>query len=185
MEEKEFEVAMVFRQTVRYRVRATDRDAAEQRAADLWQSGRADNLAEEWARLEEVRVVDAPDEEACGHDCDEVLRFLRDRELVIEALDPDAFNPTVHDALSADDVARHLEWSRADGTPDVPRASRSLERLCAAHRVVCFTRPRVRRGERGEIRLHCTPQHLERLSSLLDLPGDEGEQVMTSAAESA
>jgi hypothetical protein len=34
--------------------------------------------------------------------------------------------------------------------------------------VVCFQRERVRAGERGEIRLYCTPEYLEALSSSVD-----------------
>jgi hypothetical protein len=110
--------------------------------------------------------VDLPGEDVRAADREAALRFLRDRELVIERLSEDAFNPDVHDALSAEEVARHLGWTD-EGVGDEGRASRALERLCAEHRVVCFGRPRVRAGERGEVRLYCTPQHLERLSLLM------------------
>jgi hypothetical protein len=70
--------------------------------------------------------------------------------------------------VSAEDVASHMGWRRRDRTLDNARAGRALDLLCKAHRVVCFTRPRVRAGERGEIRLFCTPQHLEKLTALLE-----------------
>ncbi len=170
MEDKQFEVDVVYRVTVRYAVSAPDRESAERLAQEMWQAEEEGVGGTEVCELEAVRVAGAVDIEECGRDCDDVLRFLRDRELVIERLDEDAFNPTVHDAVSAEEVARHLAWTDEAGILDVSRATRTLERLCDEHRVVCFSRPRVRRGERGEIRLYCTPQHLERLSSLVDEP---------------
>ncbi|HEX2092005.1 MAG TPA: hypothetical protein VHG28_06360, partial [Longimicrobiaceae bacterium] len=175
MPEKQYEVDVVYRVTVRYAVTAPDRETAERMATEMWQSEEEGIGEEEVCVLESVQVVDAPDGEGCGRDCEEVLRFLRDRELVIERLDEDAFNPTVHDAMSAEEVARHLGWAREGGELDQVRAMRALERLCLERRVVCFSRPRVRQGERGEIRLYCTPQHLERLSALLvEFVGDAG-----------
>jgi len=179
MERKRYEVEVVYREMVRYVVDAENGAEAERQAVEMWQRGEegADPDAEyEWAELEGVHVLEVPSEEECGQDCSEVLRFLRDRELVIERLDEDAFNPTVHDAVSAEDVARHFGWKREGGVVDVPRAARALDRLCGQHRVVCFDRPRVRKGERGEIRLYCTPQHLERLCALLDDPGTEAAE---------
>ncbi len=170
MEDKQFEVDVVYRVTVRYAVTAPDRETAERIAREMWQAEEDGVGGVEVCELEDVQVAELVDPEGCGRDCEEVLRFLRDRELVIERLDEDAFNPTVHDAVSAEEVARHLGWAGEGGEHDVARAVRALERLCSDHRVVCFSRPRVRRGERGEIRLYCTPQHLERLSGLLDEP---------------
>lgn len=168
--EKQYEVDVVYRQRVRYLVSAPDREAAESLARERWREGEEGDAGGELAELVSVQVADAPGEEECGRDCDAVLRFLRDRELVIERLDEDAFNPTIHDAVSAEEVARHLGWLREDRSFDVSRATRALERLCADHRVVALPRERVRRGERGEIRLYCTPQHLERLSALVKEP---------------
>lgn len=187
MEQKQYEVDVVYRATVRYVVSAPDREAAERLATKKWLAEEEGVDGSEWCELEMVTVMDAPDEEGCGRDCDEVFRFLRDRELVIERLDEDAFNPTVHDAVSAEDVVHRLGWTDASGAPDTARASRALERLCAQHRVVCFSRPRVRRGERGEIRLFCTPQHLERLSALLDDPqvAAQTEQDQAAVAQPA
>lgn len=104
-----------------------------------------------------------------------VLRFLREREQdLIEQLRKDVADPRAHDAVSADEVAFHLGWVHRDAAggvrPQTERAARVLERLCAEHRVVCFSRPRMRRGEEGEIRLYCTQQHLDALSRLLQEP---------------
>lgn len=182
MAERRYEVDVVYRVTVRYAVDAPDRETAERLACEMWQADEEGVDGSEWCELESVAVADEEDEAGGGHDCEEVLRFLRDRELVIERLSEDAFNPEVHDAVSAEEVARHLAWER-EGESDVPRAARALERLCAEHRVVCFSRPRARRGERGEIRLYCTPQHLERLSALLDdgVPEPENEPATAEA----
>jgi hypothetical protein len=169
MELKRYEVELVFRQTARYTVEAADRESAERAAVAHWKRGEVrGEVGAECCDLLSVQVVDLPGEEARAADRESALRFLRDRELVIEKLSDDAFNPSVHDALSAEEVARHLGWSAGGGDgPDVARASRALERLCSDRRVVCFGRARVRSGERGEVRLYCTPQHLERLSLLM------------------
>ena len=166
---KRFEIEITFQQTVRYAVDASSRKAAEQLALEQWKDGDEENaIGSECCTLVGVHSSEVPDGEGCARDAEKALRYLRDRELVIEMLDEDAFNPTIHDAVSAEDVALHLGWRRRDRMPDTPRASRALDHLCSARRVVCFTRPRVRSGERGEIRLYCTPQHLEKLSALLD-----------------
>ncbi len=172
MDVKQFEVEVVYQQRTRYLVEAIDEEEAERIALDQWQSEEEEDLlydedSEEVVAVSAVEIQDVQSAE----DRATVLRFLRDRELVIEALDRDLFNPTVHDAVSAEDVALRLGWTRPDPngapTPDIARAARTLEALCQEQQVVCFTRPRVRRGERGEIRLYCTPQHLERLAALL------------------
>ncbi|MDB4950830.1 MAG: hypothetical protein JWM27_3479 [Gemmatimonadetes bacterium] len=168
MELKRYEVEVVYRQTARYSVEAPDRAAAERAATAHWKRGDVrGEVGPECCELESVRVVDLPGEDARAADRAAALRFLRDRELVIERLSDDAFNPCVHDALSAEEVARHVGWTTEADEADAARASRALERLCSERRVVCFSRPRVRTGERGDIRLYCTPQHLERLSMLM------------------
>jgi len=172
MDSKRFEVEISFRQTVRFRVEAKDRKAAERVALERWRAGDPPHQpGTECCDVLSVAAHDVPDEERLVRDCDAAYRYLRDRELVIETLDGDAFNPTVHDAVTAEEVAAHLGWRRKDAagaaSPDVQRAARVLDQLCAARRVVCFTRPRLRAGERGEVRLFCTPQHLERLSALI------------------
>lgn len=170
MEQKRFEVEITFRQTVRYAVDAKDRKVAERIAVDRWRNGEeGGTLGIDCAEVIAVAASERPTEDRQCRDCDAAFRYLRDRELVIEMLDTDAFNPTVHDAVSAEDVAIHVGWKRKDdpSLADAARAARALDRLCSEHRVVCFTRPRVRASERGEVRLYCTPQHLERLSDLL------------------
>ncbi|HSU12556.1 hypothetical protein [Longimicrobium sp.] len=166
---KRFEVEITFKQTVRYAVDAATRKAAEELALDQWKDGdEANAVGSECCDLVNVNSAEVPNEEGCARDADKAFRYLRDRELVIEMLDEDAFNPSVHDAVSAEDVAIHLGWRRKDRAPDTARAGRALDALCRSRRVVCFTRPRVRAGERGEIRLFCTPQHLEKLTGLLE-----------------
>lgn len=172
MDQKRYEVEITFRQTLRYAVDASSRKVAEQRAMQRWKAGdEAWVVGSECCELVEVRTNSVPCDDRCQKDALEAYRYLRDRELVIETLDDDAFNPTVHDAVSAEEVAIHLGWKRrgdgVEGLPDTARAARALDRLCGERRVVCFTRSRMRAGERGEIRLYCTPQHLAMLSSLI------------------
>ena len=172
MDQKRFEVEITFRQTLRYAVDAGNRKLAEREAMQRWKAGdEAFVIGSECCELVDVRTQPVPCDDRCEKDALEAYRYLRDRELVIETLDEDAFNPTVHDAVSAEEVAIHLAWKRrgdgVDGLPDTPRAARALNRLCGERRVVCFTRERVRAGEKGEIRLYCTPQHLALLSSLI------------------
>lgn len=170
MPHKRFEVEITFQQTVRYAVDAASRKAAEELALDQWKEGdEAGAVGSECCELVGVRTCEVPGAEGCARDADKAFRYLRDRELVIEQLSDDAFDPIIHDAVSAEDVAIHVGWKRTDKSVDTPRASRALDALCNARRVVCFTRPRVRAGERGDIRLYCTPQHLEKLTGLLDL----------------
>jgi hypothetical protein len=166
---KRYEVEITFQQTVRYAVDAATRKAAEEMAVEQWRDGDEGNaVGSECCDLVAVTSSEVPNEEGCARDAEKAHRYLRDRELVIEMLDDDAFNPSIHDAVSAEDVAIHLGWRRKDKLPDTSRASRALDTLCRSRRVVCFTRPRVRAGERGEIRLFCTPQHLEKLCNLLE-----------------
>ncbi|HYJ80332.1 MAG TPA: hypothetical protein VEW03_12045 [Longimicrobiaceae bacterium] len=166
---KRYEVEITFQQTVRFAVDAASPRTAEQAALEQWREGDEENaVGTECCTLVGVQAAQVPDEEGCARDADKALRYLRDRELVIETLDDDVFNPSVHDAVSAEDVAVHLGWRRRDRLPDTARAARSLDHLCRTRRVVCFNRPRARAGERGDIRLYCTPQHLEKLSALLD-----------------
>lgn len=168
MAEKRFEIEITFQQTVRYAVDAPTRKAAEALALDQWKEGdEANAVGSECCELVGVEAAEVPDGEGCTRDAEKAYRYLRDRELVIEMLDEDAFNPTIHDAVSAEDVAIHLGWRRRDRSTDTPRAARALDLLCNARRVICFNRARVRAGERGEIRLYCTPQHLELLTGII------------------
>jgi hypothetical protein len=184
MDQKRFEVEITFQQTLRYAVDAGNRKHAEREAMQRWKTGdEAAVVGSECCELVAVFAQPVPCDDRCQRDAQEAYRYLRDRELVIEALDEDQFNPTVHDAVSAEEVAIHLGWKRrgdgVDGQIDTPRAARALDRLCAERRVVCFTRNRVRLGEKGEIRLYCTPQHLALLSSMI--LEDELEPAGTAA----
>jgi hypothetical protein len=172
MDHKQYEVEITFQQTVRIAVDADDPDGAERAAMDRWQGGDPDAVVgSDCCDVVGLRATELPDEDSAFRDAEKVFRYLRDRELVIEMLDGDAFNPTIHDAVSAEEVAIHFNWIRKggdlEGLPAIPRAARALDRLCERKRVVCLERERVRAGERGQIRLYCTPQHLELLTALV------------------
>jgi hypothetical protein len=108
------------------------------------------------------------DDEEIDSDARAAYRYLRDRELVIGTLDDGAFDSSIHNAVSAEDVAIDLGWRRKDGLADSARADRALDALCKSRRVVCFTQPWIRAGEHREMRLFCTPQHLALLAERLD-----------------
>jgi len=167
MEPNEYEVEVVHRQRAIYRVSAADREEAERLAVERWQQGEPSALPGlEWGELDSVYAREAPDERSLEQDAELVLRFLRERERLILRLGGAGGSPAGNDAISANQVAADLGWSRRGGEgPDQVRAASALERLCDSRRVVCFERPRVRAGERGEIRLYCTPEYLERLTS--------------------
>lgn len=173
MDAKEYEVEVVYRQRAVYRVRADDREAAELTAVEQWQEGRPSEVpGYDWCELERVVGVEAGGEVQRQQDAELVLRFLRERERLILKLGGSAMGGPGNDAISAAQVASDLGWSRRTGdgaaAPDVVRATQALEHLCRARRAVCFERPRVRSGERGEIRLYCTPEYLERLTASLE-----------------
>jgi hypothetical protein len=171
--QREYQVEVVHRQRAIYRVAADDREAAERLAVERWRDvAPSEVTGYDWCELDSVRATEAAPPERSEQDAELVLRFLRERERLIQRLGADLFNPGNNDAISASQVASDLGWTRAgtsgtSGTtvPDIPRATEALEWLCQTHRVVCFERPRVRAGERGEIRLYCTPEYLERLSA--------------------
>lgn len=172
MDHKQYEVEITFRQTLRYAVEGGGRREAEEAALARWRAGEENGVVgSDCCELVEVRTQTVPAGDRCEKDANDAYRYLRDRELVIETLDDDAFDPTIHDAVSAEEMAIKLGWKRhgngVEGHPDTARAARALDRLCDERRVVCFTRERRRAGERGEIRLYCTPQHLALLSTLL------------------
>lgn len=169
MESKDYEVEVVHRQRMIYRVRADGREEAERLAAERWQREEPGDVpGYHWCELEAVVASDS-EHAAQEQDAELVLRFLRERERLILRLSAGHPLGGGNDAISAAQVASDLGWSRRghDGAAvaDVPRATSALEHLCQSRRVVCFQRPRVRTGERGEIRLYCTPEYLERLSS--------------------
>lgn len=171
--EKEYEVEVVYRQRAMYRLHADDRETAERLAAERWREGAPSDLPGcDWSELDAVRAEEAPEPERRQQDAEVVLRFLRERERLIQRLGGDLLNPSTNDAISAAQVASDLGWTRhrngsAPG-PDVVRATEALESLCASRKVICFERPRFRTGERGDIRLYCTPEYLELLSSELE-----------------
>ena len=169
----QYEVEVVYRQRAIYRIEAEDREMAERLATQRWREGAPSVVpGYDWCELESVRAGDAPNPEQREQDAELVLRFLKERERLILKLGGDLFNPSMNDAISASQVAADLGWSRPAGSgapvPDIPRATEALEWLCRMRRVVCFERPRVRAGERGEIRLYCTPEYLETLTADLD-----------------
>lgn len=173
MEAKEYEVEVVARQRAMYRIVAADREAAEDAASERWKRGEPSDLAGyDWSELESVGAAERPDPSHRSADAELVLRFLRERERLILRLSGGVFGAAGNDAISAAQVASDLGWRRralnGGAAPDVGRAVQALEHLCASKRVVCFQRPRVRAGERGEIRLYCTPAYLERLTSSID-----------------
>ena len=172
MEYKEYEVEVIHRQRAVYRLRATGREEAERLAVEQWQQQEPSTVhGLDWCELEAVSAHEAPDPERTQQDAELVLRFLRERERLILRLGGAGGPATGNDAISASQVASDLGWIRKGngGGPDLVRATAALERLCGLRRVVCFERPRVRAGERGEIRLYCTPEYLEQLTdSTLD-----------------
>lgn len=172
MNEYEYDVEILYRQRSMYRVRASSREAAEAAAIERWQKGEPSSVeGYGWSEMESISTAEAADQDQLGQDAELVLRFLKERERLIQRLSAGLLNPAVNDAISAAQVASDLGWSRKPATGgsvvDVPRAAQALERLCSEQRLICFERPRVRNGERGEIRLYCTPEHLESLSSEL------------------
>jgi hypothetical protein len=181
MMSNQYEVEVVYRQRAVYRVEAADRQSAERLAAERWREGAPSSApGYGWSELESARALEAADPLRREQDGELVLRFLRERERLIVKLGGDLFNRSMNDAISAAQVAADLGWTRPGGatasTPDILRATEALEWLCRTRRVVCFERPRVRSGERGEIRLYCTPEYLQTLTDSLD-PVEERQAV--------
>lgn len=173
MESKEYEVEVVARQRAIYRVIAPDRESAEDAATERWKRGEPSDLkGYDWTEVEAVGALERPEPSRRQEDAELALRFLRERERLILRLSGGVFGAAGNDAISAAQVASDLGWGRrgrnGEATPDVGRAVQALEHLCATRRLVCFERPRVRAGERGEIRLYCTPEYLERLTTSMD-----------------
>jgi hypothetical protein len=175
--DREFEVDVICRQRFLYRVRAPDAVTAERVASRRWQNGDpSDTPGVDSCELTYARATEALDRVRQNQDDEVVLRFIREREDLLMRLGGASAIASANDAISAAQAAADLGWSRFDpsGTPtvDIARAAQSLERLCAKRRLVCFERSRVRSGERGEIRLYCTPDYLERLSvTIASAPG--------------
>lgn len=160
---------VVWRQGALYHVEAKDAESAERLALTRWQEGdEGDVLGFEGAQLESVHSSEAPDLVRQSQDEQLVLRFIRERERLLIRLGGDLLSASISDAISASQAAADLGWLRSgkgeERSVDVVRAAESLERLCASKLLVCFERERVRAGERGAVRLYCTPEYLERLS---------------------
>lgn len=172
MEEKKYLVEVVCRQRALYEVEAADGHSAEKAAVERWQQGDASDVTGfDWCELQTARAMEAPDEVRRQQDDELLLRFIRERERLLTRLGGKFLNPTMNDAISAQQAAADLGWFRAsasaESSVDSIRAAQALDRLCAARKLVCFERDRVRNGERGTIRLYCTPEYLERLSTAL------------------
>jgi hypothetical protein len=111
-------------------------------------------------------------------DDETLLRYVRDREHFLGRSEGDAWlSDLANDAVSAGQAVADLRWTVPDsGDPplaDTLRATLSLQRLCAAGHLVCFVRPMVRAGERGEIHLFCTPEYLRRMSDSVPVADDD------------
>jgi len=173
MDLKEFHVEMVARQRAIYRVRAPDGDGARRQAAERWQRSEPSDLEGfDGSELESMFARETPDDTAREQDAEVLLRFIRERENLLLKLGGLLPSATANDAISAVQAATDLGWF----TPDSPygqhavdtfRATLALERLCDMRALICFERPRFRGGERGDIRLYCTPTYLEQLSEEL------------------
>jgi hypothetical protein len=169
MEEKRFQVEVLSIQRALYSISAPDAEAAERLAMERWQNGEPTDLTgHDWSELQAVDASEAPDVSLQAQDDEIVLRFVRERERLVARMGGDTMNGAGPDAISASQVASDLGWACGvqDGMqrPDSVRAAQALERLCGRKELVCFERPRVRAGERGDIRLYCTPAYLDSLS---------------------
>lgn len=179
MKTKEFQVEIVSRQRTVYTIRARDSESARRVAMERWRREDPGDLCGfDWSEVEQVRAIETGRLPHQSQDDELTLRFIREREGLLIRLGSIFLSATMNDAISAQQVAADLGWF----TPgpvyeqpmvDVVRAAASLERLCAMGRLVCFERGRNRDGERGGIRLYCTPEYLESLSeSIPDLTLD-------------
>lgn len=171
MHEKDFEVELVGRQRSVYVIRAPDAESARRIAAERWQRGEPSDVPGfQWYELESARAAECFDDERERQDDEVLLRFIRERERAATNSVRPLFPANGGDAASAFQVANDLGWETPGSAPgdfraDALRAARSLERLCSRRELVCFERSRSRLGERGEIRLYCTPEYLDRLGT--------------------
>ena len=167
-----FEVEVVCRQRLVFSVEAEDAHQAETAAVARWRAGESsDHTSVETDELISVTAREKLDALRQRQDDELIMRFILERERLLERLGGDPLSTKMNDAISAQQAATDLGWTTSDedGNPriDTLRAATSLERLCESRRLVCFERSRARSGERGQIRLYCTPQHLERLTAEL------------------
>lgn len=180
MDRKNFNVELLFRQRVAYRIEAPDAETAERIAISRWQQFEESDLAGmDWADLLSSRAVEVGDATQEKQDDELILRFIREREQLLLRLGGQVFAASRNDSISAAQAATDLGWNRVDRTGvlhiDIMRAADALERLCERKLLICFTRDRVRAGERGVVRLYCTPEYLERLSVDLTAVSEEVE----------
>jgi hypothetical protein len=173
MEKMRFRVEATCRERTIYVVEARDAEEARRLAARRWHGSEPGDIAGfDWRELATMSAAPAPDLAGERQDDELVLRFIRERERLLTRLQDSLVGPPLNDSISAMQAALDLGWYRPDGgdTPilDTVRAAEALERLCDRRLLISFRRTRVRTGERGEIVLYCTPEHLERLSDALD-----------------
>lgn len=168
MEPKEFQVEVISRQRTYYHISAEDAEGAQRIAAERWHRGEPSDLRGiEMSELESVRAAEQSEAAFMEQDDQLLLRFIREREKLLIKLGNNLLDPSVNDAISAAQASADLGWVKtvaAGAGFDLQRAAMALERLCERKLLVCFERARFRAGERGEIRLYCTPEYLERLS---------------------
>lgn len=170
MKTKEFQVELVSRQRTVYTVRARDTESARRVAMERWRREDPGDLGGfEWSEVEHARAIETARLPHQSQDDELTLRFIREREGLLIRLGNTFFSATMNDAISAQQVAADLGWFTPGQGYDQPaidvlRGAAALERLCAMARLVCFERTRNRDGERGGIRLYCTPEYLESLS---------------------
>jgi hypothetical protein len=173
MNGKDFQVEVISRNRTVYYLRAEDESAAAQLAISRWQRDEPSDLqGPDQSELIAVNPVELPDELRHAQDDELILRFLRERENLILRVGGNPATPSINDAISPHQAARGLGWY--EPTPDgelqvdTNRAARALDRLYASKKLACFSRERVRSGERGEVCLYCTPDYLDRLSAAMN-----------------
>lgn len=165
-----FEVELICRQRLVFHVEAEDTHRAERIAVERWRAGESSDLASAEAEdLVSVTARESANALRQKQDDELIMRFIIEREHLLRRLGGDPLSTSINDAISASQAAGDLGWrlTGEDGGQrvDAVRAAGSLDRLCANRRLVCFERTRARSGERGEIRLYCSPEHLEYLAS--------------------
>ena len=169
-----FEVEVICRQRLVFHVEAEDAHRAERIALERWRADEPSDLASVDAEdLVSVTARESASALRQKQDDELIMRFIIEREQLLRRLGGDPLATSISDAVSAGQAARDLGWSLATeggvSRVDTVRAAGALDRLCTNRRLVCFERTRARSGERGEIRLYCTPEHLEYLTSEVGL----------------
>lgn len=185
MEQKNYRVEISCMERTIYLVEAPDSESAKRQAIDRWQAGDPSDVAGfGWRELESANVAAVFDPVESAQDDVVMLRFIRERERLQFRFGPSVQEGTMSDAISAGQAALELGWVRSSpdgGLPDAVRAAESLERLYGRKLLVSFDRECVRTGERGEIRLYCTPEYLESLKASVD---DRGASPAVASRES-